>query len=114
MKRKDEFLNTYFIITGFLFTILAWVYVAFNFSDLPDKIVGHMDLNGNVNLDGDKNYKVTGNRENRNVTINSNNHTVTFDQHTDDDARNKKVTFKKGDNTTISSITINDNIITYI
>ena len=43
------------MITGFLFTILAWVYVAFNFSDLPDKIVGHMDLNGNVNRYDSKN-----------------------------------------------------------
>lgn len=43
------------MIAGFLFTILAWVYVAFNFSDLPDKIVGHMDLNGNVNRYDSKN-----------------------------------------------------------
>ena len=43
------------MITGFLFTILAWVYVAFSFSDLPDKIVGHMDLNGNVNRYDSKN-----------------------------------------------------------
>ena len=55
MSSKDKLLNKYFIIAGFLFTILAWAYVAFNFTDLPEKIVGHMDLNGNVNRYDSKN-----------------------------------------------------------
>jgi uncharacterized membrane protein len=55
LKIKDELLNKYFIMAGFLFTILAWGYVAINFSDLPDKIVGHMDLNGNINRYDSKN-----------------------------------------------------------
>ena len=55
MKIKDELLNKYFIIAGLLFTLLAWGYIAFNFTDLPDKIVGHMDLNGNVNRYDSKN-----------------------------------------------------------
>lgn len=42
------------IITSTLITTLAWLYVVFSYNNLPNKIVGHMDLEGNITRLDDK------------------------------------------------------------
>jgi len=43
------------ILSSTFITALVWLYVVFSYNNLPSKIVGHMDLEGNINRLDDKN-----------------------------------------------------------
>jgi uncharacterized membrane protein len=42
------------LLTSAIFTIASWLYVLFNYSTLPNEIVGHMNFKGDVNRYDDK------------------------------------------------------------
>jgi hypothetical protein len=42
------------LLTSATFTIASWLYVLFNYSALPNEIVGHMNFKGDVNRYDDK------------------------------------------------------------
>ncbi len=48
-SKKEGILNNALILSGFVLTGIAWLYVAFTYGNLPDQVVAHMDLQGNVN-----------------------------------------------------------------
>ncbi len=49
MNHKGNTLDTTLILSGFVLTAFAWLYVGVSYSNLPDQVVAHMDLQGNVN-----------------------------------------------------------------
>jgi uncharacterized membrane protein len=42
------------LLTSAIFTIASWLYVLFNYSTLPNEIIGHMNFKGDVNRYDDK------------------------------------------------------------
>jgi hypothetical protein len=42
------------LLTSAIFTIASWLYVLFNYSAMPNEIVGHMNFKGDVNRYDDK------------------------------------------------------------
>lgn len=47
-------LNKNIVISSIVISVLAWLYAIFMYGKLPDKIVGHMNFNGNVSRYDDK------------------------------------------------------------
>lgn len=54
MSNKNSKISKYLIYTSIVILAITWLYAFFYYSVLPDKIVAHMDLQGNVNRYDDK------------------------------------------------------------